>query len=110
MKRMGAVMILLALGFTTAGCGRSVKEEDIEVKASNDPLSEPRSILKRYGEGQALGSEVASFPYLVEQVKKVDPLRAGILEKGLADIQKASPTARPGLAKELQAKLAPSMK
>jgi len=110
MKRIAAGMILVALGFTAAGCGRGTKVEDIEVKASNDPLSEPRSILKRYAEGQALGSEVASFPYLVEQVKKVDPARAEILEKGLADIKKASATARPGLAKELQGKLAPSMK
>lgn len=92
------------------GCGSSVREETIEVKASNDPLHTPRSILQRYAEGQALGSEVQSYPKLVEDVQKVDPARAQILEKGLQEIQKAAPAARPALAKNLLTKLQPSMK
>ncbi len=92
-----------------AGCGPTgVKEQDIEVKASNDPLNEPRSVLKRYADGQPLGSEVTTFPYMVEQVKKADPQRGEVLEKGLADIQK-SPAERSAKAKELLKKLAPSM-
>lgn len=93
----------------TLGCGRSVKEEAIEVKASNDPLFEARAVLQRYAAGQPLSSEVTSFPYMVEQVRKVDPARAEVLEKGLAEIQKASPASRPARAKELLRKLQPSM-
>ena len=91
-----------------SGCLGSVKEEAIEVKASNDPLHEPRSILQRYAAGQPLGSEVTDFPRLVENVRKTDPARADVLEKGLADIQKA-PASRAARAKELLKQLQPSM-
>lgn len=103
----GLAALLLAL---LAGCSGPQPEETIEVKASNDPLNAPRSILQRYADGQALGSEVASFPKLVEDVRAVDAARAAVLEKGLADIQKASASSRPALAKSLLQKLQPSMK
>ncbi|MBW3599622.1 MAG: hypothetical protein KY475_20410 [Planctomycetes bacterium] len=57
--------------------------------------SSSRAVLQRYAEGQPRGSEVTSFPYMVEQVRASDPARADILEQGLA--------------KELLAKLQPSM-
>lgn len=98
---------LLAAALT--GCSGPTPEEQIEVSASNDPLSEPRSILQRYADGQALGSETVSFPYMVEQVRKTDPQRADVLEKGLEDLQKAAPGARRAKAKELLAKIQPSM-
>ena len=95
--------------FLVIGCS-PVRVEKIEVKASNDPLHEPRQILERYAAGQALGSEVTSFPYLVDNVRKVDTTRADVLDKGLNDLQKASASARPALARGLLAKLQPSMK
>jgi hypothetical protein len=98
------------LGAVLVGCSSGVREETIEVKASNDPLNAPRSILKRYADGQPLGSESTSFPKLVEDVRKIDPARADVLEKGLADIQKAGAGARPELAKTLLSKLQPAMK
>ncbi|MFO1040474.1 MAG: hypothetical protein U0941_01735 [Planctomycetaceae bacterium] len=92
------------------GCGHGgVKEETIQVKAANDPLHTPKSILQRYAEGQAFGSEVSSFPAMVESVRKVDKERADILEKGLDELQKASEAERPAKAKELLSKLQPSM-
>jgi hypothetical protein len=100
----------LLFAVITLGCGSSVREETIEVKAANDPLHAPRSILQRYADGQALGSEVESFPKLVEDVQQVDPARAQILEKGLKDIRKAAPASRPSLAKALLTKLQPSIK
>lgn len=104
-------IFLLFLGFALVvnivGC--KPREETIEVKASNDPLHEPRSILQRYAEGQPLGSEVTTFPDLVANVKKVDAERGQILEKGFQDIQKASASERPEKAKSLLKKLAPSM-
>jgi hypothetical protein len=92
------------------GCGGGgVPEQDIEVKASNDPLHQPRQILERYAEGQPLGSEVTGFPAMVAEVRKTDPQRADVLEKGLEEIQKATPAERPAKAKELLEKLKPSM-
>ena len=102
-------LVALVLLAGTVGCHSSVREEQIQVKESNDPLFEPRSILKRYSEGQPMGSEASSFDKMVKDVRQVDPARADILEKGLADIQKASPGARANKAKELLQKLQPSM-
>jgi hypothetical protein len=98
-----------AIAAVTAGCGSPVKEEQIEIKESNDPLSMPRTLLQRYAEGQPLSSEVTSFPKMVEDVRAKDPARAEILEKGLKEIQEAPPPARPAKAKELLEKLKPSM-
>lgn len=108
--RIGFSLLALALGLLQAGCGNALKEEDIVVKAANDPLHEPRNILKRYAEGQPLGSEVAGFDALVANVRKVDPERAEVLKKGLDEIVKAPASARAAKARALQAKLAPSMK
>jgi hypothetical protein len=106
-QNLSYLTIALALGI--AGCNGAVREEVIQVKPSNDPLFEPRNILGRYAAGQPMTSEVTSFPYLVEQVRKTDSARADILEKGLDELQKASPAERPAKAKELLDKLKPSM-
>ena len=100
----GCLMVVLL------GCGSGgVQEQRIEVKTANDPLFMPRSILQRYSEGQALGSEVSNFPNMVENVRKTDKARADLLEAGLKEIQDAPAAKRKVLAKELLAKLQPSM-
>ena len=101
--------LFAGLALVTLGCGRQVKEEQIEVKPSNDPLFQARAVLQRYADGQPMGSEVTSFPHMIEDVRKADPARADILEKGLAEIQKASPATRAAKAKALLKKLQPSM-
>ncbi|WP_166826883.1 hypothetical protein [Thalassoroseus pseudoceratinae] len=101
-------MTVFSLSFLP-GCGGGVQEKEIEVKASNDPLNEPRAILKRYAEGQPFGSEITSFPDHVANVREIDPERADILEKGIADLQAAPAGKRKAIAKELLGKLAPSM-
>jgi len=110
MQRFGCLMSVFAFTVFLIGCSGGVREETIEVKASNDPLTVPRNILQRYADGQPLGSELTSFPKLVEDVRKVDTTRADVLEKGLAEIEKAAPGQRAGLAKGLLAKLQPAMK
>lgn len=100
----GAAWMMIA-----AGCGGGVPEQQIEVKAANDPLHVPRSVLERYAQGQPLGSEVTSFPGMVEAVRKTDPARADILEAGLEEIQNASAPARRSKARELLDQLKPSM-
>jgi len=86
------------------GCGGGpVQEEIIEVK-NNDPLRQVKQTLMNYVKGQPLTSEVASFDYMIEDVKKVDPAKAAILKVGLDDIKttKGSPAAK---AKALLKKL-----
>jgi hypothetical protein len=109
MFRSGGLVIGLTLALSALGCGSGVKEEQIEIKTANDPLFQPRSILQRYAEGQMLGSEVTSFPKMVEDVRATDPARADVLEKGLQELQQAAPGARPGKAKKLLEQLQPSM-
>lgn len=110
MTRFTGLLIGLALLVFAAGCGQHPREAQIEVKGSNDPLAAPRSLLQRYAQGQPITSEVTSFPHMVESVRKVDPRRADILEKGLEELQKAPPASRPARAKELLGKIQPSMK
>ncbi len=97
---VGLAALLLA---TAAGC-RS-KEEDIVITVKNDPLQEARGLLKRYADGEVMGSEAASFPKLVEDVRKVDSAKADVLQKGLDDLQRASPESRKAGAQELLKKL-----
>jgi hypothetical protein len=104
MSRFGSLVVALGL-LAGVGCTpRAPGEKDIEVKAP-DPLAEAHTILKRYADGQPMGSEAASFPKLVEDVKAKDAKKGEILEKGLDELQKAPPGARQGKAKELLKKL-----
>ena len=99
------LVLAICLGTTIFGCGERVEEEQIEVKSANDPLNLPRSLLQGYAEGQPLGSEASTFSNMIEDVRKVDPAKAAILEEGLKEIQQAHPSARPGKAKEVLQKI-----
>lgn len=97
--------ILLGLAFLLgAGCSGGVKEEQIQVKAANDPIANAKTVLQRYADGQPLSSEVTSFPFLVEEVRKVDSAKADVLQTGLEDIQK-SPQQAGAKARALLGKL-----
>ncbi len=91
-------MVLFALG-----CGGGPKEESIPIKPI-DPMAQVKSTLQNYAKGQALGSEVTSYEYMVTELQKVDPAKAEILKAGLDELQKVkgSPAAK---AKELMKKL-----
>lgn len=92
-----ALLGLMAL----AGCG-GPKEESIPIKI--DPMIQVTSTLQSYAKGQPLGSEVTSYEYMVNEVRKVDAAKADVLKAGLDEIQKVkgSPAAK---AKELLKKL-----
>jgi hypothetical protein len=109
MTRLIYLTYVLFVMVSAIGCGGAVMEETITVQAANDPLNEPRSILQRYADGQAIGSEVSTFADMVARVEKVDPDRAAILRDGLTEIEAAAPSARASLAKTLLEKLQPSM-
>lgn len=94
---------LLGLAVLTAvGCG-GAKQEDIPIKV-NDPMVQVKSTLERYAKGSPLGSEVTSFEFMINEVRKVDAAKADTLKAGLDEIQKVkgSPAAK---AKELMKKL-----
>jgi hypothetical protein len=93
----GACLAVMATG---CGPGGGAKEETIAVKQPIDPMNQVKATLDNYVKGQPLGSEVTSYPYLVNEVRKSDPAKADILEKGFADLQKSKdkPAAK---AKEL---------
>ncbi len=105
MRHLGCLIIGLVVALL--GCGSSVKQERIEIKApsASNPLAEATSLLERYAGGQPLTSEATSFPNLVERVRKEDAAKADILEAGFAELQKATPAARPAKAKEILSKL-----
>lgn len=107
MRHLGCLMIALAVAVAVLGCGPSVKQERIQIKApaASNPLEEATSLLQRYADGQPLTSEATSFPGLVERVRKEDSAKADILEAGFSELQKAPPAARPAKAKEILSKL-----
>ena len=99
---VSAILLLTIPLIPVCGCG-GVKTEVIEVKAPS-ALDRAKTQLKSYADGQPMLSEASDFPNLVAEVKKTDPQKGEILEKGLAELTK------PGVnlqekAKELLGKL-----
>jgi hypothetical protein len=107
MKNRFVAAAVAALLAVHAGCGPAgkVKEETIEVK-QNSSLEQAKQLLNNYAKGQALGSEVTSFDDIVAEVRKADPTRGDILEKGFAELQKPK-TNTATKAKEILKQLEP---
>lgn len=104
MKLIGYCLLGTLLVSLNVACAPSaIKTEEIEIKVA-DPLKEVKSILENYSKGQPLGSEVTSFPALVNTVKAVSQEKAEILEKGFAELQKPKANVK-AIAKELLAKI-----
>jgi hypothetical protein len=80
------------------GCGRGGKGSQAEVKQSG--LERARVILNDYAQGAPMGSEAMTFKEIVEEVRKTDPQKATILEKGFADLER-SPGNLSGKARKL---------
>ena len=75
------VMALLGL----CGCG---KEQPVEVQPQSG-LERAKGILNDYANGAAMGSEAETFEEIVAEVRKTDPQKATILEKGFADLKRS---------------------
>jgi len=103
MFRTHTLIASFALVVFALGCG-APREEEIQIKGGNDPLANAKSILQSYANGQPPSSEVASYPKIVDDVRKTDPAKADILEKGFADLQR-SKSGHASKAKELLKKL-----
>ena len=93
--RLGVGIIFVAL-LGLYGCG---KDPPVEVKPQSG-LERAKGILNDYVGGAPLGSEVETFEEIVAEVRKTDPHKATILEKGFADL-KRSPKDLRGKARAL---------
>src|SRR5262249_7859448 len=85
------------------GCSPGGKGPQAEVKPQSG-LEQAKVILNDYAQGAPMGSEAMTFEEIVEEVRKTDPQKGTILEKGFADL-KRSPGNRSVKARELLKKL-----
>src|SRR5262249_48282529 len=97
--RVGIIFMAL-LGL--CGCGGG-KGPQAEVQPQSG-LERAKVILNDYAKGAPMGSEAMTFEEIVGEVRKTDPQKATILEKGFADL-KRSPGNRSVKASELLKKL-----
>jgi len=81
---LGVGIIFMAL-LGLCGCG---KDRPVEVKPQSG-LERAKGVLNDYASGAPLGSEVETFAEIVEEVRKTDPQKATILEKGFADLKRS---------------------
>ena len=81
--RLGIVFIAL-LGL--CGCGRNSRPVEVQPQSG---LERAKVILNDYASGVPMGSEAATFEEVVAEVRKTDPQKATILEKGFADLKRS---------------------
>ena len=86
-------MVLLGL------CGCGSKPPPVVVQPQSG-LERAKVILNDYANGVPMGSEQMTFEEIVEEVRKTDPQKASILEKGFAEL-KRSPQNPSGKARAL---------
>ncbi len=108
MKTIRLTAVALTAAVLLAGCGTDgkVKPEDITIK-EDTALKRAQNLLESYAKGQALGSEVASYEFLVNDLRKEDAARADILQKGFDELKKTKGAATAAKAKEILSKLTP---
>ena len=94
--RLGVGIICVAL-LGLCGCGSSAPPVQVQPQSG---LERAKGILNDYASGVPLGSEAATFEEIVAEVRKTDPQKATILEKGFADL-KRSPKNLSGKARAL---------
>jgi hypothetical protein len=75
------------IAFSITACSKP-QNETIIIKTAADPLDGIRTVLDGYAKGQPLRSEVSSFPDYINDIRKVNPEKADVLEKGLQELQK----------------------
>ena len=97
--RLGIGIVCVAL-FGLCGCG---KAPPVQVQPQSG-LERAKGILNDYASGAPLGSEAATYEEIITEVRKTDPQKATILEKGFADL-KRSPQNRSATARALLNKL-----
>jgi hypothetical protein len=83
---VGIVFMALSAAFLApCGCGKAPK---VEVQPQSG-LERAKGILNDYANGAPLGSEGAMYEEIVAEVRKTDPQKSTILEKGFADLKRS---------------------
>src|SRR5262249_46923309 len=78
--RVGIIFMALA---GLCGCGGGAKGPPVEQPPPQSPLDRAKMVLNGYlVEGATVGSEAMGFEQIVADVRKTDPQKATILEKG----------------------------
>ena len=96
-----AIAIIFMARFGLWGCGGGNNPPEVQPQSG---LERAKVILNDYAKGTRMGSEAMTFDEIVEDVRKTDPQKATILEKGFADL-KRSPNDPSAKARELLKKL-----
>ena len=104
LRGLPVVMVLLLLAAACGGCSQPTRTEKTFQVEVLGPLDQAKQLLRQYADGAPPGSEVTTYPQLIEGAKKADLQKGEILEKGLEDIQK-SPAGRAAKAKALLGQL-----
>ena len=99
-RRVGMIFIAMAL-IGLWGCGGGGSQGEVQPQGG---LERAKVILNDYAKGVPMGSEAMTFDEIVQEVRKTDPQKATILEKGFADLKRA-PGNRSATARELLKKL-----
>src|SRR5262245_16627701 len=93
---LGFGIIFVAL-LGLCGCGKDSPPVQVQPQSG---LERAKAILTEYANGAVMGSEAETFDEIVAEVRKTDPEKATILEKGFADL-KRSPKNMSGKARAL---------
>src|SRR5438876_142013 len=84
--RVGIIFMALA---GVCGCGGGAKGPPVPQAPPQSPLDRAKMILTEYAQGEkSVGSEAMGFEEIVADVRKTDPQKATILEKGFEDIKR----------------------
>jgi hypothetical protein len=86
---LGVGIVFVAL-LGLCGCG---KTPPVEIQPQSG-LERARQILNDYANGLPMGSEGATYEEIVAEVRKTDPQKATILEKGFADLKRSPQNVR----------------
>jgi hypothetical protein len=68
------------------GCGSNSPPVVVQPQSG---LERAKAILNDYASGVPMGSEAATFEEVVAEVRKTEPQKATILEKGFADLKRS---------------------
>src|SRR5262245_39441616 len=85
MVRVWLGIVFIAL-LAPCGCGKRSPPVEIQPQSG---LERAKVILNDYASGAPMGSEAATFEEVVAEVRKSDPQKATILEKGFADLKRS---------------------
>ena len=83
--RLGVRIVFMAL-LGLCGCGSYSPPVVVQPQSG---LERAKVILNDYASGVPMGSEAATYEEVVAEVRKTDPQKATILEKGFADLKRS---------------------